>query len=131
MGQLLLKMLVGAVAALAIWMLFEPFAPPFASPNWPAWELKFVLCLGMAIGLAVGALNGWIQGSRIHFLRGAGLGLLFGGIGAPLGYQIGGGLCTSMFGGGVFISPEYTMATKTLARIIALTPIGIFLGAAI
>jgi pSer/pThr/pTyr-binding forkhead associated (FHA) protein len=131
MGQLLLKMLVGAIAGLLIWMLFEPFAPKLASPDWPAWELKFVLCLGMAIGLAVGALNGWIRGSRSHLLVGAGLGFLFGGIGAPLGYQIGGGLCTAMFGHTVFLSNEYSMATKTIARVVALTPIGIFLGGGI
>jgi len=131
MGQLLLKMLVGATAGLVIWMLFEPFVPPIGSSAETAWELKFVLCLGMAIGLAVGGLNGWIQGSRSHILRGAGLGLLFGGIGAPLGYQIGGGICQSMFGAGVFLSHDATIATKTIARIVALTPIGILLGAAI
>src|SRR5438552_377316 len=114
MGQLILKMLVGAVAGLLIWMIFEPLAPSFASASWAAWELKFIFCLGLAIGLAVGALNGWIQGSKTHLLRGAGLGLLFGGIGASLGYQIGGNLCTGIFGGAVFVSPDVSIATKTL-----------------
>ncbi|HWA82005.1 MAG TPA: FHA domain-containing protein [Fimbriimonadaceae bacterium] len=132
MGQLLLKMLVGALAGLAIWMLFEPFAPPLGNPNEPTWELEFVMCLGMAIGLAVGALNGWIQGSKTHLLRGAGLGLLFGGIGASLGYQIGGGLVHAVFGPSFsFINPEYSVATRMFARSIALIPIGVLLGAAI
>jgi hypothetical protein len=132
MGQLLLKMLAGAIAGIAIWLLFEPFAPGLGSVDQEKWELRFVLCLGFAIGLAVGGLNGWIQGSRLHIMRGAGLGLLLGGLGASLGYQIGGGLVTGIFGKNFsFISPEYSIATKTLARVIALTPIGIFLGAAI
>lgn len=130
MGQLLLKMLAGAIAGLVIWMIFEPFAPPLGGARWATWELQFILCLGMAIGLTVGGLNGWIQGSRAHILRGAGLGLVFGGIGAPLGYQIGGGIVNSMFGGGIFIG-DAAMPTKMLARFIALTPIGLFLGGAI
>lgn len=132
MGQLLLKMLVGAAAGLAIWMLFEPFAPPLGSPREPTWELEFVMCLGMAVGLAVGGLNGWIQGSRVHLLRGAGLGLLFGGIGASLGYEIGASLVTGIFHDpAVFISPQYTLPTRMFARVLALAPIGAFLGVAI
>jgi pSer/pThr/pTyr-binding forkhead associated (FHA) protein len=130
MGQLLLKMLVGAVAGLVIWLIFEPMAPALGGARWATWELQFVLCLGLAIGLTVGGLNGWIQGSRAHILRGAGLGFVFGGIGAPLGYQIGGGIATSMFGGAIFVG-DAAMPTKMLARFIALAPIGIFLGGAI
>lgn len=130
MGQLLLKMLVGAVAGLVIWMLFEPFAPAMGTDKWATWEMSFVLCLGLAIGLAVGGLNGWIQGSRAHLLRGLGLGLIFGGIGGPLGHQIGGGIATAMFGPTVFIG-DAAMPTKMLARLIALAPIGLCLGAAI
>ncbi|HVT10821.1 MAG TPA: FHA domain-containing protein [Fimbriimonadaceae bacterium] len=132
MGQLLLKMLVGAAAGLAIWMIFEPFAPPLGNPREPAWELEFVMCLGMAVGLAVGALNGWIQGSRAHVLRGAGLGLLFGGIGASLGYEIGGSLVAGIFHDAtIFINPQYTVTTKMFARVVAIAPIGTLLGLAI
>jgi len=132
MGQLLMKMLVGAAAGLVIWMLFEPTWPTIGSPNESQYEQIFTLCLGALIGLAVGALNGWIQGSKVHLMRGAGLGLVFGAIGAPFGYMIGGVLLRLVMGDSFsFISPNNSIATNTAARVIALTPIGLFLGAAI
>lgn len=130
MGQLSLKTLVGGLAGLAIWAILEPSAPGLGQ-GWGAWEMMFVLALGAGIGLAVGALNGWIQGSKIHLLRGAGFGLLFGAIGIMLGYQLGSTVSSALFGNAVLIDPTASIATKTIARVIALTPIGIFLGAAI
>lgn len=132
MGQLLLKTIVGALAGLAIWLLFEPMAPANSlGLAWDQWEMWFVLCLGAGIGLAVGGLNGWIQGSRTHLLRGAGLGLVFGAIGATLGHSVGGAIANAVFGPGIIGNPAVNIATATLARAVALTPIGIFLGAAI
>lgn len=131
MGQLLLKMLVGAIAGLMVWMMFEPSWPGIGSPNESGHEQWFILCIGAAIGLTVGGLNGWIQGSRAHLLRGAGLGLLFGAIGAPLGYKIGGEIMQLVMGKGFDFIKDESVATKTLARVLALTPIGVFLGAAI
>ncbi len=128
MGQLLLKMFVGAVAGLMIWVLFEPMAPVNSlGQPWETWENWFVLTLGAAIGLAVGGLNGWIQGSRVHLARGALLGLLFGAIGATLGHALGGQIAIGMFGN-VIGNPTVNIATRTVARTIALTPIGICLG---
>lgn len=132
MGTLLGKLLIGAITGLLVWLVFEPMAPGASGgSNWAAWEFKFVLALGAAVGCAVGALNGYIQGSRLHLLRNAGFGLLFGAIGAPLGYQIGGSLVQTLFPGGIFVDPTISIASKTIARVVALTPIGLFLGAAI
>jgi pSer/pThr/pTyr-binding forkhead associated (FHA) protein len=132
MGQLLMKMLVGVIVGVAVWMLFEPFAPPVGNPREAAWELGLVTCFGAVLGLAIGALNGWIRGSKVHMLSGAGFGLVFGLIGAPLGYQIGGGLINAIWHNqAIFISNDYMLTTKIFARIVALTPIGLLLGGAI
>ena len=132
MGSLLWKLLVGGITGLVVWMVLEPLAPAASGgENWAAWELKLVLVLGAATGLTVGALNGFIQGSKLHLFRSAALGLVFGAVGAPLGYQIGGQITNALFPSTVFVDPTISIATKTIARVIALTPIGLFLGAAI
>lgn len=130
MGQLSLKTLVGGLAGLAVWLMLEPSAPSLGK-DWGSWESMFVLALGAGIGLTVGALNGWIQGSKTHLLRGAGLGMLFGAIGIMLGYKLGSSVSGALFGEAVLIDPTASIATKTIARVAALAPIGVFLGAAI
>src|SRR5438045_2082914 len=112
MGQLLLKMLVGGVAGLAVWLLFEPAAPTLGGPDWGRWESWLFLVMGATIGLAVGGLNGWIQGSKVHLSRGAGLGLLFGAFGGVIGHYMGGALYSAFFPTNIFISSEYSVITK-------------------
>lgn len=131
MGQLLLKMLVGAIAGLAIWMLFEPSAPPLASDAWQIWEAWLFIMLGATVGACVGALNGWIQGSKVHLLRGAGFGLVFGAFGGALGHALGGALYSAVFRADVFISPDYSVPARMVARMLALAPAGALLGVAI
>src|SRR4051794_10824714 len=129
MGRLLLKFMVGGLAGLFIWMIFEPSAPNPGTEAWQHWEVYFTLVLSGAIGLSVGGLDGFTQGGKIHFLRGVVLGLIFGMIGGSLGYKIGGTIVEATFGSGVFMHGN--VATATMARIMALTPLGACLGAAI
>lgn len=130
MGQVLFKMLAGAVAALLGWAMWEPFLPKeIGATTWGQVEIKMVLTVGALIGLAVGGVNGLMQGSRGHALRGAGLGLVLGAIGASLGHSIGGATVGSLFPG-VF-QGAYALPIQIVARIMALTPIGLCLGLAI
>ena len=125
MGSIFLKVFVGAVAGLVCWAIFEPMAPKtFSAINeasWGNWERMFTIGLGAIVGLAIGGVNGILQGGKVHATRGALLGLLFGAIGSSLGYALGGTLATLSH------MPIQTMPW----RILALTPIGAFLGLAI
>ena len=129
MGTVLLKVFVGAVAGLACWAILEPLNPGLG-PKWELWEQWFTFALGGFIGLGVAGVNGMLQGGKVHALRGFGLGLILGGLGSSLGYRIGGGIAIAVFGPGVF-SGGANLVTEILARIVALTPIGLCLGAAI
>lgn len=130
MGSVILKFLTGGVAGLLVWAIMEPSAPKdIASPAWPRWEGWFVLLLGAVIGLAVGGLEGYTRGGKVHTGRGLGFGLLFGTVGASIGSTLGTVFVNATFGGAVFFSPN--MAERMPARIIAFVPIGMFLGAAI
>ena len=122
MGTLLLKVFVGALAGLACWMIFGPMAPRvITEAAWGNWERMVTLALGAMIVLAIGGGNALIQGGKIHTLRGAGLGLLFGAIGASLGYGL----------GGTFANLSHLPSQTMPWRILALTPLGTFLGIAI
>jgi len=122
MGNLLLKVFVGALAGLACWMLFEPMAPKvMTETSWNQWERMFTLGLGAIVGLAIGGINGVLQGGKVHTLRGFLLGGLFGAIGSSLGYGLGGTLANA----------SHLPAMTIPWRIVALTPIGTFLGAGI
>jgi len=132
MGRLILKFLVGACAGLLVWMLMEPSAPKVVgSADFAKWEGEFVLFLGSMIGLAVGGLEGYTRGGKVHTLRGLGLGLIFGAIGATLGSGVGATLMHAMFRPDVFMSATVPMATRIPARLMAFLPIGMFLGGAI
>lgn len=132
MGILLLRAFVGGLAGIAAWALIEPMAPTVASfgANWSQFEVKLILVLSAFIGTAVGGLNGWIQGSRVHLLRGAALGCILGAIGGMFGYQIGGALRAMILGPGgdmnTGLAPQ-----QILARIAGIAPMGACLGAAI
>jgi pSer/pThr/pTyr-binding forkhead associated (FHA) protein len=130
MGSLLLKFIVGAIAGLFAWMIFEPSAPKdFMSQDWAAWESTYVLGLGALIGLAVGGLDGFTRGGKRHTMQGLGLGLILGGIGASFGHGIFGLLVRTVFGSTIFATGS--LITQMPARIVAFAGIGVCLGAAI
>ncbi len=129
MKQVLFKFLVGGIAGILIWAIFEPLAPTnFQSADWDSFEQKYILCLGCAIGLAIGGLNGYLQGGKVHFLRGLSLGLVFAAIGVTFGHSIGSIMFKAMAPQvpGMLIDPQLV-----IARILGLTPIGLFLGMAV
>ena len=132
MGQVIFKFIVGGLAGLIAWGLVEPTKPGGAAiggPEWQAFEDHMILLLGLLVGLALGAVDGFSRGGKIHFLRGLVLGGVFGAIGATLGYGVGGKLSSAMFPG--VLDSGTGGATIILARIVAITPIGLFLGAGI
>ncbi|MBI5706096.1 MAG: FHA domain-containing protein [Armatimonadetes bacterium] len=139
MGQVVFRAILGAVAGILAWLIFEPqFArlpvdPTTGIPPREVWgpvEVKFILTLGAMIGATVGALNGWIQGSRTHLLRGLGLGLLLGFFGVWLGYRVGNALLASFFPVNVFDQGS-SFGVNVLARVVAFAPMGLLLGGAI
>jgi pSer/pThr/pTyr-binding forkhead associated (FHA) protein len=131
LGVLLLRFLVGLLSGLAVWAVMEPFFPRVvtAGTEWAAAETRFILVLGAVIGASVGGLNGYFQGSTRHALRGLGLGLVFGAAGIMLGYRIGGTLAQLLFG--PLALSGSNVAAVIPARMLALVPMGLFLGAAI
>ena len=129
MGSLLFKTLVGAVAGLFAWVIWEPSAPVPYTQQWESWELRLQLTAFFLIGLLVGAVNGWSKGSRVHAVRESLLGGVFGVIGGSLGMAVGESL-VRVYGhapGGVGES----IVISTVARVLALTPIATLLGAGI
>lgn len=132
MGNVTLRMLVGAFAALLAWAIIEPTNPGVINQgDWEAFEIRLILAWGALIGMAVGGFNGYMQGGRLHIARGAGLGLVLGAVGAPLGYSIGGNLEERLFGPMMQIQATGNFATLVIARIVAIAPLGVLLGAAI
>jgi pSer/pThr/pTyr-binding forkhead associated (FHA) protein len=126
-GVLLLRMLVGGAAALLAWAIVEPSKPPVLDTlGWSRFEMNLILGLGVAIGASVGGLNGYFQGSRTHLIRGLLMGAVFGAIGATLGYSVGGALVGIVGGVRQNLGP-----ISIITRMIALMPLGIFLGAGI
>lgn len=131
MGHIFFQALVGAAAGLMAWAIAEPMFPKnFTGTEWGRVELIFILLLGALVGLGVGAARGFKQGGKIHLIRSAGIGLLFGAIGASFGYQFGGGLRQAIFPMVSFTGNE-AIFMRIPARIIGLAPIGLFLGLAI
>ena len=131
MGHIFFQALVGAAAGLIAWAIAEPMFPKnFAGAEWGRVELTFILMLGAFVGLGIGAVRGYRQGSKMHLLRNAGIGLVFGAVGGTFGYQIGGALHQGIFPGINFGGDE-TIFMRLPARVLALAPIGIFLGLAI
>lgn len=129
MGSLLLKFIVGGLAGLLAFMLFEPSAPKTMTTGWETWEATYVLALGALIGLAVGGLDGFSRGGKQHTVRGLLLGALFGAIGASFGHGLGGGVVHTVFGPAIFSTGN--IVARIPARVIAFCFIGTALGAAI
>ena len=130
MGSVIFKFIVGGIAGLLAWVVMEPFAPKvIPSPEWDRWEGLFMLLLGTFIGGAVGCLEGFTRGGKVHTFRGLLLGALFGMVGATLGASIGSRLVQMVFGSSAFVSGGFM--TQVLARTFAFIPIGMLLGAAI
>jgi pSer/pThr/pTyr-binding forkhead associated (FHA) protein len=129
MGSLLLKFIVGGIAGLLAWMMFEPSAPKTMTSSWGAWEATYVMVLGGIIGLAVGGLDGFTRGGKQHTIRGLLLGALLGAVGASFGHGLGGKVVYTVFGSAVFSTAHFITAIP--ARIVAFVFIGTALGAAI
>jgi pSer/pThr/pTyr-binding forkhead associated (FHA) protein len=91
MSRALLLLLAGALGGLIAWMITEPLVPrAFADEvAWKKFGGFFGPVTGLCIGALVGAVSGWIQGTRLHLLRGLGFGALIGAVGGALGLQIG------------------------------------------
>ncbi len=132
MGHILLKLGVGTLAGGLAWALTEPFAPKMnlAGSDWSRWETFFILLLGALIGGGLGAVSGYQRGSSRHFWRGLGLGVLFGGLGGSIGHHLGGGIVELLFGRDVFLRQPF-LPIQMMARMAALAPLGLAMGAAV
>jgi pSer/pThr/pTyr-binding forkhead associated (FHA) protein len=120
--------MVGGLAGILAWMIIEPTKPPtMGGPAWTSFELRLILTMAVFVGMSVGGLDGYTRGSRTHVLRGVGFGLIFGAIGALFGYSLGGQLSALIFGG----VRQGLGPITVLSRVVALAPLGLFLGAAI
>lgn len=105
MGRIFFVAFVGAIAGLVAWAIVEPFAPKsivssnvLSSPEWQRWEGFFAIAVGGFIGLGIAGANGWYQGSRVHLMRSAALGLLLGAVFGSIGLNVGGAIGTAIFG---------------------------------
>ncbi len=120
-------MLVGGAAGLLAWALMEPSAPrSFFDAGWERWSLTFVAVIGALVGLSVGGLDGYLQGTRTKFIRGAILGLIFGAIGSTFGFGIGGTLSEATFG--EVSTFNNNIMVQMLARLTAFVFMGLALG---
>lgn len=124
MGQLAFKFFAGGVAGLLAWTVTEPSAPLPNTEEWSFFEIRLMTTLGLLVGLAIGGINGWLQGSRRHAIRGLVLGGVFGAMGAYIGYQIGGSFAHTLFGD----FPEAVMPIRMAGRTLAGAGIGAGVG---
>jgi pSer/pThr/pTyr-binding forkhead associated (FHA) protein len=113
------------MAGLVAWAIMEPSAPKTlaAGNGWDTWERTFFFVYFALVGLVVGGYDGFVRGGKVHTLRGALLGGLFGIVGGTIGYQIGGRMFDSISGGG-----NANIAILIVARTIAFAVVGLFLG---
>ncbi len=132
MGLLFFAMIAGGLAGFAGWAIVEPMNPGLVNDPiaWQRWEMMYAAIIGAFIGCAIGAVNGWYQGSKSHVIRGGLLGLLIGAPGGLLGLQIGGQLFQSIASsrGGVEGMP---LPMAILARTLAFMPFGAVIGAVV
>jgi pSer/pThr/pTyr-binding forkhead associated (FHA) protein len=132
MTRIFFRMLLGLVAGLAAWALLEPSAPSGLSPEWGAFEIHMVMALGIFAGFAIGGYNGYVMGGKVRLLLGLIAAPFLGFIGAQMGYGLGGVLQVALFHRPIeaLIMPQ-DLVVLYLSRIVALTPIGTMVGAAI
>lgn len=133
MGKPFVKLVLGGLAGFVVWMIMEPSAPKsLQDSQWEVWSGQLVAWLGLAIGLVIGGYNGWLQGSKWHLIRGLLLGALLGWVGAIFGANLGDTLIRHTVGEGIFTTASIAkLPIIILARVVALTPVGTFLGAAV
>lgn len=116
MGQIAFKFLAGAVAGLLAWVVIEPTKPAnHLGDEWIVFETLLMLMLGGLVGLAIGGINGWLQGSRRHLLRGVLLGAACGALGGLIGHRLGGGVAFAIFGN----FPEKAFPIQVMGRMVA------------
>ncbi len=128
MIQVLWKSLLCAIAGMLAWIICEPMFPKtveaLGSTTWAKVENIFIILIGAFIGIIAGLFHGFRQGGRTHTFVSAGLGLIFGIVGASIGHSVA-GLAYTMLGGSSQVSGS------PFARIGAFVPLGLFMGAAI
>lgn len=131
MGKLLLKAGLCALGGVLGWLMMEPSMP--SSPTSPVWatrERAMVLVCVLLIGLAAGFFSGLQKGSRRHMWTQMLLGAALGAVGGLIGYNIGGLAVATIYGPDVFVRGAPLPVTVT-ARMAAMAPFGLCLGAAI
>jgi pSer/pThr/pTyr-binding forkhead associated (FHA) protein len=130
MGTVILKALVGGIAGILVWIVFEAQAPHLVNDSsWNRFEQSYVFTLGIVIGAAIGAVTGWIQGGKIHMFRGLGLGLVFGAIGIMFGHSVGERMALALSGGQDIQTINFLQ--RMLCRMVFCTAMGAGLGFAI
>lgn len=121
MGQVFFKALIAALGGLVAWLIWEPqFPKDFSGQDWATIERWFMLTLGVLVGGALGAVNGWSQGSKTHAIRMGLIGVLCGAVAAALGHSIAGAIFTTM--------PKGALPMDMMARTIAFAPLGALIG---
>lgn len=131
MDRLFFRTGAAMAIGLLVWILLEPSAPrDFSSGGWERWSMNFILALGAASGMVISGINGWLQGSRVHLLRGLGLGLILGAVGATLGASIG-NILIQFIGGNRAVLGGFGIVLTIIARVLSLTPVGLFIGVGI
>ena len=130
MGQVFFKMLVGAVAGTLAWVICEPQMPAnvYDEAGWQRASLLLVLLIGGLVGIALGGVNGYLQGSRVHTLKGLGFGLLGGLLGASLGNGIGGAFLRLFPGDLSTATDKYPIFYIMMGRLMFMAPLGLCIG---
>src|SRR5579885_654877 len=134
MKGIFLRMLVAALAGLVGWMIVEPTNPGLDQGNaaWGAFEIHMTMAWGAFIGLAVAIFNALQSGSRTRLWIAVVAGPTLGAIGALFGYSFGAFLQMAIFHEGIEqMGMQLDLVKLELSRIVALTPFGTFVGAAI
>ncbi len=130
MGSLITKFLLGGLAGILAWLMWE-HAYPKGGGNVSMVESYMVLTAGALIGAAVGGLTGYQRGGKRHTLSGLGFGIFFGTVGISLGYQVAGVIQQALLPPYIFVRPDINILTKIVGRVLVLTVIGAFLGLAV
>lgn len=132
MGLLLFAMIAGGVAGFAAWAICEPSNPGLSGDllAWQRWGTLYAIMVGGFIGGAIGAVNGWYQGSKLHLVRGLAMGAAIGVPGGLIGMQIAGSMFELIAGRGS-MGAGLPLGQLILARTIAFIPFGAMIGFAI